>query len=103
MIVRDTTGQKNGIAVAIAIIANTTATTIVIRDRVRNTIIGNTIADTNGTGMATTGISRVTENTIAIIVAIMVIRRSTITASITDRVITMVTIEAIDTVTMASS
>ena len=103
MIVRDTTGLRNGIAVIIGIIANTTATIIAIRAREQNTTIGNTIANTNGTDMATTGISKVTESTIVIIAAIMAIRRSTIAADITARVITIVTTKALDTITMALS
>ena len=102
MIDTGTTGQKNGIAVIIGIIVNTIATIIAIGDRVRSTIIESTIADTNGTGMATTGISKVTEITIVIIAAIMAIRQNTIIANITVLAITMVIIRAIGISTMAS-
>ena len=103
MIVRGTTDLRNGIVVIIEIIANTPATIIAIRVREQNTTIGNTIADTNGTDMATTGISMVTESTIAIIAAIMAIRRSIITGNITARIIAIGTTKAMDTITMASS
>jgi hypothetical protein len=91
------TALKNGTGTPSGTTATTIAATTAIRDRRQNTVIGNTTGCTNGTGMATTGISKGTTSPIDITGTVTDIRQSITTASITVPTVTTVHIRATGT------